>query len=115
VYKKTQIGRLRGKVGIAVVDEAHRLKDKSTVHWKAFDELQADHVYVLGATPMANVGSPMMLGVRGISNCRWLGVDCCFFATKSTEMHWWLRWTLQMGIKSSPVRREQGASVNPHI
>jgi hypothetical protein len=29
VYKKTQIGRLRGKVGIAAVDQAHRLKDKS--------------------------------------------------------------------------------------
>jgi SNF2 family DNA or RNA helicase len=56
VYKKRHIGLLKGAVCIAAVDEAQRLKDKESQRWKAFDELKAEFVFVLGATPMANVG-----------------------------------------------------------
>jgi len=48
-------GLQKGRVGIAGVDEAHRLKDNETMRWKAFKELEAEYVLIIGATPMANV------------------------------------------------------------
>jgi hypothetical protein len=49
-------GNQKGMVGISMLDEAHRHKDKESMRWKAFKELEGDYVVVIGATPMANVG-----------------------------------------------------------
>jgi SNF2 family DNA or RNA helicase len=46
----------KGRVGIAGADEAHRMKNEETARWKAFSELDADYIIIIGATPMANVG-----------------------------------------------------------
>jgi hypothetical protein len=53
--KRIQVGPLKGKVGIRAVDGAQLVKDKTTAYWKAFSELEADYVSMLGPTPMANV------------------------------------------------------------
>ncbi|KAH8730763.1 hypothetical protein GQ44DRAFT_723010 [Phaeosphaeriaceae sp. PMI808] len=56
VIRKRDVGLLRGRVGIAVVDEGQRLKDRQTRRWVGFSKLEARHVFVLGATMMANTG-----------------------------------------------------------
>ena len=49
-------GILSGKVGIAVVDEAQRLKDNTSLRWKAYSQLAPRLSIILGATPMSNIG-----------------------------------------------------------
>jgi SNF2 family DNA or RNA helicase len=49
-------GLLKGRVSIAAVDEAQRLRDRETLLWKGFPKLEAEFIFVLGATPMANIG-----------------------------------------------------------
>ena len=49
-------GRLAHKVGIGAVDEAQRLKDKATLRWKAYSKTKPRFSFVLGATPMSNIG-----------------------------------------------------------
>lgn len=53
----TYRNKFEGMVGIGAVDEAHKLKSMLTKRWLAFSRLKSDYVFVLGATPMANVGS----------------------------------------------------------
>lgn len=57
------------RFGIAIVDEAHKLKDRNTKRWMEFALLKADFVFVMGATPMSNVGSDAIAQIELIWVC----------------------------------------------